>query len=143
MTDNSPPPDPSKGAATEVHVDVTGSGTTTVRGTVRIAPAVLIELVELTLGGIDGVAGLRSHATVKGDIPEGARMFDNGKIAVTVSGDQITVAIGCAIVRGTNVSGLSAAIQKAIGFAVGNMLGMTVQTVDIHIQDIVAAPATS
>ena len=140
MTDNPPAPDPAKGAATEVRLDSVGGGTTAVRGTVRIAPAVLIELVELTIGGIDGVAGLRSHAVDKGDVPEGARMFDNGKIAVTVSGDQITVAIGCAIARGTNVTELSAAIQKAIGFAVGNMLGMTVRSVDIHIQDIVAAP---
>jgi uncharacterized alkaline shock family protein YloU len=70
-------------------------------------------------------------------------MFDNGKIAVTVSGDQITVAIGCAIDRGANVSELGAAIQQAIGFAVGTMLGMTVRAVDIQIQDIVAAPTTS
>jgi uncharacterized alkaline shock family protein YloU len=143
MTDNPPAPDPSKGAVTEVHLDAVGGGATTVRGTVRIAPAVLIELVELTIGGIEGVAGLRTHAADKGNVPEGARMFDNGKIAVTVSGDQIAVAIGCAIARGTNVSELSAAIQQAIGFAVGNMLGMTVRAVDIHIQDIVAAPPIS
>jgi uncharacterized alkaline shock family protein YloU len=143
MTENTPVPDSSKGAATDVHVDASGSGTTAVRGTVRIAPAVLIELVELTIRGIEGVAGLRSHAAEKGDVPDGARMFDNGKIAVTVSGDQISVAVGCAIARGTNVSELSAQCQQAIGFAVGNMLGMTVRAVDIHIQEIVADPTTS
>ncbi len=143
MTDNQPAPDSSRGAATEVHGDVDSHGQTAVRGTVRIAPAVLIELIELTLQQIDGVAELRGHDVDKSQTPAGARMFDNGKIAVTVSGDQITAAIGCAIVRGTNVSELTARIQRAIGFAVGNMLGMTVQAVDIYIQDIVAAPAAS
>lgn len=134
-------PDPARGAAAEVHLESASAGAPSILGTVRIAPAVLIELIELTLQQVDGVAGLRNHDLRKPDRAAGARTFDNGKIAVTVDGDQITAAIGCAIRRGTNVTELSAAIQQAVGLAAGNMLGMTVLAVDIHIQDIVSAPA--
>ncbi len=134
-------PDPVRGAAAEVHVDPETSGAPSTLGTVRIAPAVLIELIELTLQDIEGVAGLRNHPVDKSTAPDGARTFDNGKIAVTVDGNQITAAVGCAISRGTNVTELSAVIQKAVGLAAGNMLGMTVLAVDIYIQDIVSAPA--
>jgi uncharacterized alkaline shock family protein YloU len=109
---------------------------------VRIAPAVLIELIELTVQDIDGVAGLRNRRQkLAGPTDQGARSFDNGKIAVTVNGDQIDAAIAFAIQRGANVSALSTEVQKRIGFAVGNMLGMTVRTVDISIEEIISGPA--
>jgi uncharacterized alkaline shock family protein YloU len=139
MTDQQQAPDPARGAATEVHVESELNGLTAVRGTVRIAPAVLIELIDLTLQQIEGVAGLRNHQARKDDVPDGARMFSNGKIAVTVVGDQITAGIGIAIERGTNVSDLGSRIKQAIGFAVGNMLGMTVQAVDVYIQEVLPA----
>jgi len=127
------------GASAEVRTG--GSG---VRGTVRIAPAVLIELIELTVPGIDGVAGLRSRRDRRPhpDVA-GGRTFDNGKIAVTVNGDQIDVAIAFAIQRGTNVSEFGAEVQQRIGFAVGNMLGMTVRTVDVYIEEIIPSLATT
>lgn len=132
-------PKSTSGASAEVR-----AGSSPVRGTVRIAPAVLIELIELTVDGIDGVAGLRSRRD-KRPIPgaDGARTFDNGKVAVTVNGDQIDAAIAFAIARGTNVSEFSAEVQKRIGFAVGNMLGMTVRTVDVYIEEIIPGQAAT
>lgn len=47
--------------------------------------------------------------------------------------------IDVAIERGTNVSHLSGTVQERIGFAVGNMLGMTVRAVDVYIEEIVPA----
>jgi uncharacterized alkaline shock family protein YloU len=127
----------SRGAHSEVRNE--GAG---IRGTVRIAPAVLIELIELTVQDIDGVAGLRNRRQKLARPTElGAKSFDNGKIAVTVNGDQIDAAIAFAIQRGANVSALSTEVQKRIGFAVGNMLGMTVRTVDISIEEIISGPA--
>jgi len=130
---------PPTGATADVHDHASA-----VRGTVRIAPAVLIELIELTLDGIDGIAGLRALPE-KPDAhgADGARTWDNGKIAVTVRGDQIDAALGLAIHRGANVSGLSADVQQQIGFAAGQMLGMTVRTVDIYIEEIVPGPEPS
>jgi len=105
-------------------------------GTVRIAPAVLLQLVDLTMAGLDGFAGLRDHDPDQASEPAGRR-FSNGKIAVTVDGDQIGVAVGCAIAHDTNVAEFSRLAQEAIGFAVGNMLNMTVKSVDLTIQDVV------
>jgi uncharacterized alkaline shock family protein YloU len=104
-------------------------------GTVRIAPAVLLQLVDLTMAGLDGFAGLRDLGPEPDPLPQGRR-FSNGKIAVIVDGDQISVGIGCAITRGTNVADFSRRARKAIGFAVGNMLNMTVKSVDLTIQDV-------
>jgi uncharacterized alkaline shock family protein YloU len=139
MPDSSHNPIPVKGATADVHSDASG-----IRGTVRIAPAVLIELIELTVQGIEGIDGLRTHRNVQA-LPSspGARTFDNGKVAVTIGGDQIDATIALGIERGTNVSELSAEVQKRIGFAVGNMLGMTVRSVDIYIEEIVSGPHSS
>ncbi|MDQ3443531.1 MAG: Asp23/Gls24 family envelope stress response protein [Chloroflexota bacterium] len=140
MKDNSHnDPKSTSGASAEVR-----AGGSAVRGTVRIAPGVLIELIELTVEGIDGVAGLRSRRDKRSQTAmAGARTFDNGKIAVTVNGDQIDAAIAFAILRGTNVSEFSAEVQKRIGFAVGNMLGMTVRTVDVYIEEIIPGQAAT
>ena len=143
MKDNSHnDPKSTSGASAEVR-----AGGSAVRGTVRIAPGVLIELIELielTVEGIDGVAGLRSRRDKRSQTAMArARTFDNGKIAVTVNGDQIDAAIAFAILRGTNVSEFSAEVQKRIGFAVGNMLGMTVRTVDVYIEEIIPGQAAT
>lgn len=134
MHEDSPNPKTAPGASTEISANGTG-----VRGTVRIAPAVLIELIELTVQGIDGIAGLRSRRHLNPSTEaNGGKSFDNGKIAVTVNGNQIGAAIAIAIKGGANVSDLSAEVQRKIGFAVGNMLGMTVHNVDIYIEEIIA-----
>ncbi len=88
---------------------------------------------------MDGVAGLRSrnkrHRTAS-DPPIG-KSYDNGKVLVTVNGDRIATEITLAIHRDVNVTELSAVIQCAIGAMVGKMLGMTVETVNIYIEEIV------
>lgn len=114
------------------------------RGAVRVAPAVLIQLIELTVQGINGIGELRSLRHHKPAPPEsGSRTFSSGGIAVTVSGDQIDAAIAIAIHRGANVSELTNEIKRQIGFAAGNMLGMTVRTVDIYIDEIMPVPTGS
>ena len=121
-----------------------GVGVAHVRGSVRIAPAVLIELIELTVEGIDGIDGLRNRRAGRVEpASNGVRTWDNGKIAVTVNGDRIDAVIAIAIQHGINVSALSAEIQRRIGFAAGKMLGMTVRTVDISIEEIVSEPIGS
>jgi uncharacterized alkaline shock family protein YloU len=137
MTDSSHTPPPGNGATTEVHDRHADA-----RGTVRIAPAVLIELIELTVQGVDGFAGLRQNRRKPAaNAAPGAKTYDNGKIMVTVQGDIIDASVALAVHRGANISGLSTEIQRRIGFAVGNMLGMTVRTVDIAIEDIIPGPA--
>ncbi|HYI25048.1 MAG TPA: Asp23/Gls24 family envelope stress response protein [Thermomicrobiales bacterium] len=129
---------PGHGAATDVQLGTASGQPARFGGTVRIAPAVLIQLIDLTLLGVEGFSGLRNHDARP--VPDGVpgKQFSNGKIAVTVDGDQIAVSIGCSIDRNANVVSFSAAVQRAIGFAVGNMLNMTVKSVDLIIQDVTA-----
>jgi uncharacterized alkaline shock family protein YloU len=110
------------------------------RGTIRISPSVLIQLIELTVLGIDGVVGLRSlrKHNWRRDLDEGAHSHDNGKIAVTVTGSQIDTAVSIALLHGTNVSEVTHEIRRRIGFAAGNMLGMTVHSADVYVDDIVS-----
>lgn len=109
------------------------------RGTIRISPGVLIQLIELTVVEVDGVVGLRSlrKHNWRRDFDEGAHSHDNGKVAVTVTGDQIDAAVSIALVQGTNVSEVTQEIRRRIGFAAGNMLGMTVHSADVYVDDIV------
>lgn len=122
---------------TTVHVDET----TEVRGTVRIAPAVLIQLIETTVLDITGVVGLTTHRRKKSEDgatePHG-KSFDDGKVRVTVDGDQIDADVSITVRSGTNIARLTDQIREKVGVAAGRMLGMTVRTVDIYVDDIVA-----
>lgn len=131
---------PARGASTDVVASMDGEGSSEVRGTVRIAPAVLIELIEMTVRNIDGVAGFRSRRKQKHspDDPVIGKSYDNGKIAVRVNGDQIAADVSIAINRGTNVTELSREIQLQVGNAIGKMLGLTVQTVNVFIEEVVS-----
>jgi uncharacterized alkaline shock family protein YloU len=132
-----------KGARTEVVAPFAVNGDTEVRGTVRIAPAVLIELIELTVSDIPGVVELRQRRRRKAsDSGETiGKSYDDGKVRVSVAGDQIEADISIAVSVGTNISELASRVQKQVGIAAGRMLGMTVKTVNIYIDDIVE-PAT-
>ncbi|CAA9553955.1 MAG: hypothetical protein AVDCRST_MAG87-1074 [uncultured Thermomicrobiales bacterium] len=127
------------GATTDVVAAIGGDQAAKVRGTVRIAPTVLIELIEMTVRDIDGVAGFRSRHWQKkpGDEPAIGKSYDNGKIAVSVDGDRIATDVSIAITRGTNVTELSREIQRLVGNAVGRMLGLTVRHVNVFIEEIV------
>jgi len=132
-----PPP----GASADVVAPANGNESSEVRGTVRIAPAVLIELIEMAVSDIDGVAGFRSRRKQKQspDEPTIGKTYDNGRIAVSVRGDQIAADVSIAINRGTNVTELSREIQGRVGVAIGKMLGLTVQTVNVFIEEVVTS----
>ncbi len=130
--------------ASKVAIANVRTGSSDVRGAVRVSPTVHIEFIELTVRGIDGIDGLRSRGAKVASTATGqAKNDDNGKIAAPVSGDQIDAVLALAIRRGTNVSEPSAELQKRIGFAAGYMLGMTVRTVDLYVEEIVSGSSES
>ena len=124
----------------EVNTTVQLDESTEVRGTVRIAPAVLIQLIETTVLDISGVVGLTAHRRRKaeddGEEPRG-KSFDDGKVRVTVDGDQIDADVSITVRSGTNIARLTDKIREKVGVAAGRMLGMTVRTVDVYVDDIV------
>lgn len=135
-------PKPSSGTRAEVNATIHIDDTTEVRGTVRIAPAVLIQLIETTVHDIPGIVDLKPRKRRKLDdsVPQSGKAYDDGKVRVIVDGDQIEADISITVKHGTNVSALADTIQQRVGVAAGRMLGMTVRTVNIYIDDIIAPP---
>lgn len=144
MTDGRSDKPAQKTNRAEVNTTVQVDEDTQVRGTVRIAPAVLIQLIETTVVDLPGVVALTTHKRMKADEPDEApqgKSFDDGKVRVTVDGDQIDADIAITVQSGTNISELTGLIREEVGVAAGRMLGMTVRTVDIYVDDII--PLTS
>lgn len=138
MTEPAMSRNPIRGAAADIVV----SASHDVRGTVRVAPAVLLELVDLTVADIAGVVALRAlRKSVRKADDRCGRAWDNGNVSVHVDGDRIGVDLALAVRRGTNIAELSREIQRRVGIAVGDMLGMTVRTVNIYVEDIVEPAA--
>jgi len=142
MTDGSSDKTTPKSDHAEVNTTVQLDGDSEVRGTVRIAPAVLIQLIETTVLDIPGVIALTTHKRKKseeaGEEPRG-KSFDDGKVRVTVDGDQIDADVAVSVRSGTNVTKLGQQVREKVGVAAGRMLGMTVRTVNVYVDDIVPA----
>lgn len=127
---------PTDAATTDV-VRQTANRGNPVRGTVRVAPAVLIQLIEHTVDGIDGVVELRPRPRrPREPRPFAGKSYDDGKVRVGVIGDRIEADIAVSVTHGTNIAELSSAIQRQVGRAVERMLGMTAGSVNIYIDDI-------
>jgi uncharacterized alkaline shock family protein YloU len=129
---------PATDAATTTVVTENAGHPGAVRGTIRVAPAVLIELIELTVRDIDGVVELRSRPRrTRQPTEHEGKTYDDGKVRVAVHGDRIESDIAVAIRQGVNVTKMTAAIQAQVGRAVERMLGMTASSVNIYIDSIV------
>lgn len=125
----------------EVTTSVPVTGDSDVRGTVRIAPAVLIQLIETTVRDIEGVASITSRKGKKREEEIAGKAFDDGKVRVIVDGDQIDAELAIRLTPGANVGTVSGKIRREVGLAAGRMLGMTVRSVDIYVDDFAASEA--
>lgn len=130
MTDMTAP----HGPATEV---TTGDRGHPVRGIVRIAPRVLIELIELTVIDIDGVAALRPlRRRATSPTPRAGKTFSDGKVRASIVNDRIDADIAISVVRGANIAALSQSIQRRVAIAISHTLGMTITEINIFVDDI-------
>lgn len=133
MTDTKPTSDKA-----EVSTSVSINAEMDVKGTVRIAPAVLIQLIETTVRDIPGVVDLTTRKGKKRDEEPTGKAFDDGKVRVVVDGDQIDADIAITLQTGANVGTVTEKIRREVGVAAGRMLGMTVRSVDIYVDNFVA-----
>lgn len=106
-----------------------------VRGTVRIAPKVLIQLIETTVKAVPGVLEIISRKGKSKDDEPNGKAFDDGKVRVVVDGDQIDTDLAITLLQGSNVGTVTEAIRHEVGVAAGRMLGMTVRTVNIYVDN--------
>lgn len=122
----------------EVSTSVPISGESEVKGTVRIAPAVLIQLIETTVKDIEGVTGLTSRKGRKREEELSGKAFDDGTVRVIVDGDQIDADIAITLMYGANVGKVTQSIRHEVGLAAGRMLGMHVRSVNIYVDNFSA-----
>lgn len=128
---------PATDAATTDVVAAAKASTGAVRGTIRVAPAVLIQLIELTVRDIDGVRELRSRPRkTRQPTEHQGKTYDDGKVRVAVHGDRIDTDIAVALDAGVPVAKVTSAIQAQVARAVERMLGMTASSVNIYIDTI-------
>ncbi len=102
-------------------------------GTTTIAPGVLITIARLTALSVPGVAKIAS-------IPGGVnRIFRRGSgegVRIEVDEDAVSVDLYLILARNTNVREVSRKVQAEVGRAIEDMVGMQVQRIDVHIEDI-------
>lgn len=121
-----------------------------VRGTITIAPAVLVELIELTVQNIDGLVGIaRGRRKGRGKSLEiqtvdsrehTGKTFARGGVQVRIDGSHIDADLNIIVRSGANVLALGADIQSKVAVAVERMLGMTAREINVHVVEVQPAP---
>jgi uncharacterized alkaline shock family protein YloU len=102
-------------------------------GTTTMAPGVLVTLARLTALAVPGVAGLA--ATPRG-VNRFLRRSSGEGVRIEVEGDSVCVDLYLILDQDTNVREVSRKVQAEVARAIEDMIGMEVQRVDIHIEDI-------
>ena len=105
------------------------------QGTTTIAPEVLLTIAQLTALSVPGVSRL-SHIQGAGvnRLIKPSQYREGVKIEV--SDDIVTVDVYIILQSDYNVREVSHSIQRDVARAITEMVGMTVDRVNIHIEDI-------
>lgn len=104
-------------------------------GKTTIAPEVLLTIVRLTVLGVPGVARLCARRGGVGRILSVGRLGEG--IHVDVHGDAVRVDIHVVAQPGSNMVNLARTIQREVARAIQDMVGMQVEEVNVHIEDVV------
>jgi len=103
------------------------------RGATLIAPKVLITTARLTALGVPGVVGL---APIPGGVNRLFRRGDGEGVRIEVDGQAVSVDLHLIVGQGTNVRELGRKVQAEVARAIEELIGMSVQRIDIHIEDV-------
>jgi uncharacterized alkaline shock family protein YloU len=105
-------------------------------GTTTMAPGVLVTLARLTALAVPGVAEL---ASTPGGVNRFFRRGSGEGVRIQVEEDCVCVDLYLILDQDTNVREVSRKVQSEVARAIKDMVGMEVQRVDIHIEDIAYA----
>jgi len=104
-------------------------------GKVTIAPEVLVTIARLTTLCTPGV--VRMSTDWMGNVNRLlGRTSSGGGVRIEVEDDAVTVDLYVIVEPGVNMYNLGQAIQAEVTRAINDMVGVTVRTVNIHIQDV-------
>jgi uncharacterized alkaline shock family protein YloU len=102
-------------------------------GKTTIAPGVLVTIARLTALSIPGVV-------MMAPIPSGVNRFlrrGSGEgVHVEVKNGKVSVDLYLILGRDTYVRDVSRKVQSEVGRAIEDMVGMEIERIDIHIEDI-------
>lgn len=103
------------------------------RGKTTIAPDVLLTIARLSALAVPGVARMEP-------VPGGVdRLFKRGVydgVRIAVKDLSVTVDLYLVLEHDRNVREISRAVQAVVARAIGEMVGMDVMAVNIHIEDV-------
>jgi uncharacterized alkaline shock family protein YloU len=105
-------------------------------GRVTIAPEVLVTISRLTAQSIGGVARLYHQAGPRNLARLLGRAAGGGGICVAIANDAVSVDLHIIVDPGVNMRSVSVKLQEAVTRAIQDMVGMRVNAVNIHIQDV-------
>lgn len=103
-------------------------------GKTTIAPEVLLTIVRLTVLGVPGVARLCAHRGGVGRFLSVGRLGEG--IHVDVHGDAVRVDVHVVVQPGSHMITLARTIQREVARAIHDMVGMQVEEVNVHIEDV-------
>lgn len=98
-------------------------------GKTTIAPQVLETIARLTTLAVPGVARVTSS-------PGMLRLLRQDGVEIEVIGNSVRVKLYVVTEPHTNMLGVGRQIQAEVTRAIQDMVGMEVQSVDVHIEDV-------
>lgn len=102
-------------------------------GKTTIAPSVLVRIAQLTSLAVPGVAGMAS-------VPGGVnRLFRRGSgegVRIELENNTVAADLFLSLQHGVEVRAVSREVQREVARALEEMVGMQVQRVDVHIEEI-------
>ena len=111
-------------------------------GTVTIAPEVLVTIVRLATEDIPGVHSMSADWT-----RDVNRFFGNTNVGdgvqTRVQGKRVSVDLYVVVTPDANMLDLGRRIQAEVTRSIEDLLGMEVQDVNVHIEDVYYPPADS
>lgn len=102
-------------------------------GTTTIAPGVLVTISRLTALSVPGVA---SMASVPGGVNRLFRRGSGEGVRIEVDENAVAIDLYLILARNTNVRDVSRKVQAEVGRAIEEMVGMQIDRIDVHIEDI-------
>ncbi len=111
------------------------------KGKVVIAPEVLMTIARLAALSVPGVARM---AGVAGGVNRlfGRRPLSEG-VRITVHDHTVRADLHLVVAPGTNMREIGQRVQEEVALAIQQMVGMDVEAVNVHIQDVAFSDAGS
>ncbi len=102
-------------------------------GTTTIAPGVLLTIARLTALAVPGVAGM---APIPGGVNRLFRRGVGDGVRIEVENESVAADLYLSLEHDVNVKEVSHQVQQEVARAIEDMVGMSVQRVDVHIEEI-------